>query len=67
MKNHTIAIPVHPDDYDVPVSLVHIPLSAGRYATICGPLGRKTIEALRATLEACKDTLTAKTEPDFEI
>lgn len=66
MKTNFISIPAHPDDKDVPVSLVHIPLSQGRYATICGPLGHKTLEALQGTLEACKDVLVAKPE-DFEI
>lgn len=66
MKTNVISIPAHPDDHNIPVSLVHIPLSEGRYATICGPLGRKTLEALRGTLEACKDTLVKKPE-DFQI
>jgi len=62
----SIRIPIHPDDKDVPVSLVHIPLSNGRYAVIQGPLGHKTIEALLGTLLACKDCIVAKPE-DFEI
>lgn len=65
-KTHTIQIPIHPDDADVPVSLFHIPLSNGRYATICGPMGRKTLTALLGTLEACKDILVSS-PPDFEI
>lgn len=65
-KTRTIVIPVHPEDEKVPVSLVHIPLSKGRYATICGPLGAKTMTALLGTLEACKDSLVSP-EPDFEI
>ena len=66
MKTQTIIIPIHPDDKDVPVSLVHIPLSEGRYAKICGPLGRKTLTALQGTLEACKDSMIAKPD-DFSI
>lgn len=62
----TITIPVHPDEYDVPVSIVHIELSEGRYATIQGPLGRKTMTALHATLVACKDILVSKPE-DYSI
>jgi hypothetical protein len=56
-RTNRISIPVHPDDKDVPVSLVHIPLSRGRYAILYGPLGRKTLEALQGTLEACKEIL----------
>jgi hypothetical protein len=67
MKTNTIVIPIHPDDRDVPISLVHIPLGNGRYATITGPLARKTLTALLGTLEACKDTLIAKDAEDFEI
>lgn len=59
-KTKTISIPIHPDDKDVPVSLVHVPLSKGRYATICGPLGYKTLCALQGTLLACKDSLVAQ-------
>lgn len=66
MKTQTISIPIHPDDKDVPVSIVHIPLSDGRYATICGPLAHKTLTALQGTLEACKGCLVAKPE-DFTI
>jgi hypothetical protein len=66
-KTRTIVIPVHPDDYNVPISLVHIPLSNGRYATICGPLAHKTLKALLGTLEACKDTLVTAPVEDFEI
>ena len=68
MKMNTISIPIHPDDAGVPVSLVHLELSPGRYATICGPLGRKTLTALRGTLKACEDVLIANPKPDdFEI
>lgn len=62
----TISIPSHPDYKDVPVSLVHVPLSRGRYVTICGPLGRKTVTALLGTIEACRETLTV-TVQDYEI
>lgn len=66
-ENRTrIVIPVHPEDYNVPVSLVHIELSPGRYATICGPLGRKTLESLQGTLVACKGSLVSPSE-DFTI
>lgn len=63
---HIISIPVHPADYDVPVSLVHIPLNKGRYAIIQGPLGRKTLTALYGAIMACKDIMVAKPE-DYEI
>lgn len=65
-KFQTVEIPVHPDDYDVPISLVHIALGDGRYAKLVGPLGRKTITALSKTLEANKDTMTSRKpdEPD---
>jgi hypothetical protein len=67
-KFNQIVIPIHPDDANVPISTVHIKLSKGRYATIQGPLGYKTVSALLGTLEACKDVLTAKPAPDdFEI
>lgn len=67
MKTQTISIPIHDDDKDVPISLVHIELSPGRYATLCGPLGRKTLEALQGTLKACEGVLTSGPETDFEI
>jgi hypothetical protein len=58
----------HPDDKDVPVSLVHIPLSRGRYAILYGPLGRKTLEALQGTLEACKEILVKpESIDDYDI
>lgn len=66
MKTNTIIIPVHPDEQNIPVSLIHLPISEGRYVTIQGPLGRKTLTALQGTLEACKDTLVGKPE-DFVI
>lgn len=55
-----IVIPVHPDERDVPVSLVHVPISKGRYVTIQGPLAPKTMTAMLATLEANKDSLIEK-------
>jgi hypothetical protein len=67
MKTNVIEIPVHPDEYNVPVSHINIELSTGRYATITGPLGRKTLTALIGTLKANKETLCAKTEEDFSI
>jgi hypothetical protein len=66
-ETRTISIPVHPDDYDVPISLVHIPISRGRYVTLCGPLAYKTLKALQGTLEACKDALVTAPPEDFEI
>jgi hypothetical protein len=65
-KTRTITIPVHPDEVNVPVSLVHVPLSGGRYATICGPLAPKTMTAVLGTLNACKDILVSKPD-DFQI
>ncbi len=56
-KYRTITIPVHPDEYKIPISLVNIPISKGRYVTLCGPLGPKTLTALQGTLEACRDSL----------
>ena len=53
----TICIPIHTDDAKLPISLVHIQLSKGRFATLQGPLGNKTLTALLGTLEACKDLL----------
>jgi hypothetical protein len=63
MKTQTISIPIHPEDSFEPVSLVHIKLSPGRYATICGPLGRKTLMALQATINGCADAMMAP-QPD---
>ena len=62
-----IAIPVHPDERDWPVSLVHIPLSKGRFATIQGPLSPKTLTALLGTLEANRDSLVSNSVDDFSI
>ena len=59
-KWNIISIPVHPDELDVPVSLVHIPISGGRYVVLQGPLAPKTMTALQGTLEACRDILVAK-------
>lgn len=64
MKTQTIIIPVHPDELDVLRSVVHIPLSPGRYVTLEGPLAPKTGRALIATLEACKDCLVQPQSPD---
>lgn len=67
MNNTTrITIPAHPDDHEVPASLLHIKLSPGRYATVWGPLARKSMTALLNTLEANRDALLAKPE-DFSI
>ena len=55
-----ISIPIHPEDAKLPISLVHIQLSKGKYAAVCGPLGYKTITALEATLIACKDSLVKR-------
>jgi hypothetical protein len=63
-----ISIPIHPDDAHAPTSIVHIPLSGGRFATIVGPLMPKTMTMLHDTLLACKDGLVVKpSEPDYEI
>lgn len=71
-ESQTISIPIHPDDYDVPVSVVHLQLSKNppRYATIVGPLAYKTLAALQGTLIACRDTLVTQPkaeQADFEI
>lgn len=57
-----IAIPIHQEDKKVPISVVHIPISKGRYATLQAPLAEKTMTALLGTLEACKDSLIAKSK-----
>ncbi len=57
MKMQSIEIPVHPEEFDVPISEIYIFLSKGRYARIKGPLGRKTLEALQGTLLANKDSM----------
>ena len=64
-----LEIKVHPSERNIPVSLVHLELSPGRYFTMCGPLGKKTVRSVLKAIEGMGDTLTAESqlESDFEI
>lgn len=59
-----IAVPIHPDEMRMRRSIVNIPLPSGRYVTLEGPLGPKTMGNLHATLLICRDSLV---EPDRPI
>jgi hypothetical protein len=64
----SLIIPVHPEEVDVPVSVIHIPISNGRFVRFCGPMAPKTLTILLGVMQACKPALVS---PDpgqtFEI
>jgi len=62
-----IVVPVHPDDEDVPLSLIYFPVGNGRYVRITVPLAYKTMDILQNVLVACKPALVAEPVGDFEI
>ena len=63
----TIVVPVHPDDKDVPVSVIYFPISRGRYIRITVPLAYKTMDVLQNVLVACKPVLVSDPLEDFQI
>jgi hypothetical protein len=63
-----IVCPVHPDDKDVPLSVIYFPLSGRRYVRITVPLAYKTMDILEHVLVACKPALVSQpVEDDYEI
>jgi len=62
-----IVSPVHPDDKDVPISIIYFPISGGRYVRIATPIAYKTLDILGNVLVACKPALVAEPVADFEI
>ena len=63
----SIVAPIHPDDKDVPLSVIYFPISRGRYVRIVTPLAYATMDILQNVLTACKPALVAEPEEDFEI
>jgi hypothetical protein len=62
----TIPIPIHPDDKDLPPSLIRLRLPSGKVASLYIPLqGEKTLDNAIKTLELWKPTLVVT--PDYAI
>lgn len=62
-----IPIPVHPDDADLPTSIVQLKLPSGGVVAIQFPMqGRKTIQNIIDTLEIWKPTI-CQPAPSYEI
>ena len=64
----SIMAPVHPDEKDVPISVIYFPISNGRYVRLVTPLAPKTLDILGNVLVACKPALVSEpSAADFEI
>lgn len=61
-----IPIPVHPDDKDLPLSVVQLKLSKGVFVLTFPMQGRKTIQNIIDTLEIWKPTIVTP-DPFYEI
>ena len=61
-----ISGPIHPDDRDVPMSILHFPISNNRFVQICVPLAPKSLSILEDVLQAWKPALV-DSDPDYEI
>ena len=65
---YNIQIPIHPDDKELPISVIQLKLPSGKVGSLSLPIqGEKTLDTVLAILALWKPTIVKPQEPTYLI